>query len=231
MLLHLKLPPGIDGTHNEDSPYKEKTLTFRFLDWLPRAVSSDRQKAQIARQDGYVHRAEKLTFRAAKFFDMHQQLMNTIRFQHTAYRLSKMKHRKDANTQEIIRLEKAVKELKSTRRSAPPRILLRGHRVVLQIPFLTPNGPVSSRVFGEREYTTRAGADRGLRAPIALSVEKEQQSFEDLLITVGSLVDKRERIRKHAYTLTSELARKKNNWERKGQDRVIQRRFIVGIDM
>lgn len=215
VLLHLKLPPGIDGTHHEDSPYKGKTLTFRFLDWLPRATSSDRQKAQFALQDGDVHRAEKLTFRAAKFEDMHTQLMNTIRFQHTAHRFSRMKQKKDSDAQETIRLEKEVKKLKEFRRSAPPRILLRGHRVVLQIPFLSPNGPVSSRIFGEREYSTKAGADRGLRAPVALSVEKEQQSFEDLLIAVGSLVERRERIRKHAYTLTSELMRKKNNWDKK----------------
>lgn len=49
---------------------------------------------------------------------------------------------------------------------------------------------------------------------MALSVEKEQ-SFEDMLITVGPLVEKRERIRKHAYALTSELTKKKNNWDKK----------------
>lgn len=214
ILLHLKLPPGIDGTHREDSPYRSKTLTFRFLDWFPCSISADKRKAQIARDEGNNQWAEKLTFRAEKFEDMHTQLMNTIRLQHATYRLSKMKQRKDTNPTDIITLEKEVKELKKTRRSAPPRILLRGDRIVLQIPFLTPNGPVSSKVFGERKYTTKAGADRGLRAPVALSVEKEQ-SFEDLLITVGPLVEKRERLRKHAYSLTSELMRKKNNWDKK----------------
>jgi IS605 OrfB family transposase len=108
-----------------------------------------------------------------------------------------------------------VKRLKGSRRSAPPRILLRENKVVQQIPFLTPNGLVSSKVFGKREYTAKAGAERGLRIPVALSVEKEHQSFEDLLITVGPMVQKREIIRKYAYTLTSQLAKKKNNWERK----------------
>jgi len=214
ILMHLKLPPGIDGTPHDDSPYKEKTLNFRFLDWLPRAASNDRRKAETAREKCEKNRAESLTFRAAKFEDMHDQLMNTIQFQHSAHNLAKLKQRKGAHPEEIIRLQEQVKTLKRSRRSAPPRLLLRGHRVTLQIPFLSPNGTVSSEVFGEREYTTKAGADRGLRAPIALSVEKEK-SFEDLLITVGNLVEKRESIRKFVYILTSEVTLKKNNWDKK----------------
>ncbi len=215
VLLHLKLPPGIDGTHHQDSPIKGKTLTLRFLDWLPREVFSNKQKAQAARERGEVHRAEQLTFRAAKFEDMHQQLLNTIGFQHSAHRLSRLKQKKHSDSKEVVELEKEVKKLKSSRRSAPPRILLRGNKVILQIPFLTPNGPVSSSVFGKREYTTKAGVDRGLRVPVALSVEKENQSFKDLLIIVGRLVQKRETIRKYAYTLTSQVAKKKNNWHKK----------------
>ncbi|MGY5879039.1 MAG: zinc ribbon domain-containing protein [Candidatus Thorarchaeota archaeon] len=214
ILVHLKLPPGIDGTPHDDSPNKEKTLTFRFLDWLPRAANSDRRKAQMAREMGQLHRAESLTFRAAKFKDMHTQLMNTIQFQHTAHKLARLKQRKGTHHEEIIQLQEKVKALKRSRRSAPPRFLLRGHRVTLQIPFLSPNGTVSSEVFGDREYSTKAGVDRGLRAPVALSVEKEQ-SFEDLLITVGYLVEKRESIRKFVYTLTSEVTLKKNNWDNK----------------
>jgi len=56
ILLHLKLPPGIDGTPNDESPYKEKTLTFRFLDWLPRAASNDRRKAETS---GYAYSAHE----------------------------------------------------------------------------------------------------------------------------------------------------------------------------
>ena len=59
-----------------------------------------------------------------------------------------------------------------------------------------------------------AGVDRGLRAPVAISVEKDG-SFEDLLITASYLVEKRERLRKYAYRLISIVKRKKNNWERK----------------
>ncbi|MHA1615561.1 MAG: zinc ribbon domain-containing protein [Candidatus Thorarchaeota archaeon] len=214
ILMHLKLPAGIDGTPHDDSPYKEKTLTFRFLDWLPRAANNDRRKAETARKKREKNRAESLIFRAAKFEDMHAQLMNTIQFQHTAHNLARLKQRKGIDPEEIIRLQEKVKALKRSRRSAPPRLLIRGHRITLQIPFLSPNGSVSSEVFGDREYSTKAGADRGLRAPIALSVEKEK-SFEDLLITVGYLVEKRERIRTHASQLTSEVTLKKNNWEKK----------------
>ncbi len=215
ILLHLKLPPGIDGSHHEYSPYSSKTLTFRFLDWLPCSANGDRRKVKLANVSGDIHRAERLTFRAAKFEDMHQQLMNTIRLQHATHRLSRLKQKKIIDPKDIIQLEKEVDGLRNSRRSAPPRIHLRGHRVTLQIPFLSPNDSVSSEVFGEREYSTRAGADRGLRAPMALSVEKREGSFEDLIITMGLLVKKRERIREHASRLTSELAGKKNNWDKK----------------
>jgi hypothetical protein len=214
ILLHLKLPPGIDGVNNEHSPYDSKTLTFRFLNWLPRASSTDKRKADSAASSGDAQRAEQLRFRAAKFEDMNEQLMNTIEFQHVAYQLSKMKGRKESDTEQIILLQQRVCQLRTARRSAPPRLLLRGHRVTLQIPFLSPNGEVSSSIMGEREYDTHAGVDRGIRAPIALSVEKGS-SFEDMLITVGYLVEKRERLRKHASRLTSELDRKKNNWDKK----------------
>ncbi len=214
ILMHLKLPPGIDGTPHDDSPNKEKTLSFRFLDWLPRAASNDRRKAETAREKREKNRVESLIFRAAKFEDMQIQLMNTIQFQHTAHNLARLKQRKDTDPEEIIKLQEKVKALKRSRRSAPPRLLLKGYRVTLQIPFLSPNGHVSDNVFGEREYSTKAGADRGLRTPVALSVEKEQ-SFEDLFITVGHLVEKRESIRKFVSTLTSEVTLKKNNWNKK----------------
>ena len=214
ILMHLKLPAGIEGKEHDDSPYEGKTITLRFLDWLPRAASNDRRKMELSKAKGEVHRAESLTFRVAKFKDMHDQLMNTIQFQHSAHRLARLKQRKGTDPEEIIQLQEQVKALKMSRRSAPPRLLLRGYRVTLQIPFLSPNGTVSSEVFGEREYSTKAGADRGLRAPVALSVEKEK-SFEDLLITVENLVEKRESIRKFVSTLTSEVTLKKNNWDKK----------------
>ncbi len=214
MLLHLKLPPGIDGISCETSPYRDNTLTFRFLDWLPRALAQDRRKAADAMAKGNTARAEQLKFRAAKFKDMHQQLLNTIQFQHIAHRLAKLKSRKASNPDEVIRLQTELKKLKESRRSAPPRLLLRGTRVTLQIPFLSPDGEVSEEIFGGKQYSAKAGADRGLRFPVVLSVEQDG-SYEDLMITVGNLVAKRERLRKHAYRITSIVTRKKHNWDRK----------------
>jgi len=214
IMLHLKLPPGIDGREHSDSPYKSKTLTFRFLDWLPRAAAKDADKADRAEETGDYHRGEQLRFRAAKFSDMHEQLMNTIQFQHVAHRLSRMRKRKRSDPEEVVDLAEDARRLKSSRRSAPPRLLLRGQKVILQIPFLSPNGTVSSRVLGEREYTTKAGADRGLRVPVALSVEKDTE-YVDLYISVESLIAKRMTLRKNASVLQSEVDRRKNNWERK----------------
>ena len=214
IMLHLKLPPGIDGREHSDSPYKSKTLTFRFLDWLPRAAAMDADKADRAEETGDYHRGEQLRFRAAKFSDMHEQLMNTIQFQHVAHRLSRLRQRKRSDPEEVVDLEADARRLKSSRRSAPPRLLLRGQKVMLQIPFLSPNGTVSSRVLGAREYTTKAGADRGLRVPVALSVEKDTE-YVDLYISVESLIAKRMTLRKNASVLQSEVDRRRNNWERK----------------
>ena len=214
VLLHLKLPPGIDGTHNDASPYKGKTLTFRFLDWLPRAASEDSEKAQRAEEIEDFPRAERLCFRVAKFEDMHEQLRNTIELQHLTHRLSRLCGKKDSDEEEITSLEKRIKELKQAKRSAPPRLLLRDGRAILQIPFLSSNGEVSSKVLGERAYSTKAGVDRGLRVPVVISVQKEQE-YTELLLKVEHLIRKRECLRKQAYRLQSVTDKKKNNWERK----------------
>jgi hypothetical protein len=212
ILLHLKLPPGIDGTHHSSSPYKGKTLTFRFLDWLPRAVHEDAGKVQQFEDTEDSCRAERLRFRAAKFEDMHQQLTNTIELQHLTYRLRILQQRK--SREETTALESRITELKQARRSAPPRLLLRHRRAILQIPFLSPNGEVSSKVLGEREYNNKAGVDRGIRVPVVLSVQKSQE-YTETLLRVEHLIAGREALRKHAYRLQSVTDRKKNNWERK----------------
>ncbi len=214
VLLHLKLPPGIDGTHHDVLPYKGKTLTFRFLDWLPRAANEDSEKSQRSKEIEDFPRAERLRFRAAKFEDMHLQLRNTIELQHLTHRLTRLHGKKECDEDEVTALETKVKDLKTARRSAPPRLLLRDGRVILQVPFLSPNGEVSSKVLGTREYTTKAGVDRGLRVPVVLSVQKEQE-YTELLLKVEHLVGKRECLRKQAYRLQSVTDKKKNNWERK----------------
>ena len=217
VLLNLKLPPGISGTHHESFPYKSKTLTFRFLDWLPRAAHEDSEKAQRAEDDGDLPRAEKLRFRAAKFNDMHQQLRNTIELQHLTHKLSRLRARRANGDESISTLEERVKKLKQKRRSAPPRLLLKDGRVILQIPFLSPNGELSSRVFGAREYTTKGGVDRGIRVPVVLSVQKKQE-YTELLLKMENLIEKQEHLRKQAYRLQSVTDRQKNNWERKRKE-------------
>jgi hypothetical protein len=122
ILLHLKLPPGIDGTHHDSSPYKSNTMTFRFLDWLPRASMSDRESAERERD---LHRKEQLRFRAAKFSDMHEQLMNTIKFQHVSHNLSRLNQRRKNDPERIAALQAEAHRLKSIRKSAPPMLLLR----------------------------------------------------------------------------------------------------------
>lgn len=212
VLLHLKLPPGIDGTHHDASPYKERHLSFRFLNWLPQAAIEDSERAKIAEADGDVQRAERLRFRAAQFKDMHQQLMNTIELQHLTYKHNRGHRKKDE--EESLLIETETKDLKDSRRSAPPRFLLKNGTAVLQIPFLSPNGAVSTKVFGNKEYTKRAGVDRGIRVPVVLSVQRERD-YNELLIKVEHLISKRESLRKHAYRLQSVTDRKKNNWAKK----------------
>ncbi|MGY5875107.1 MAG: transposase [Candidatus Thorarchaeota archaeon] len=214
ILFHIKLPPGIDGTHHEDSSFKGKTLTLRFLDWMPRAAARDRKKAQGAKYTGYSHRAQRLSFRATMFEDMHQQLLNTIEIQTLTHRLSRLRQKRDSDTENIIALQTRIKELRSSRRSAPPRLLLRNNRVTLQIPFLAPDDTLIKRVLGEREYDKKAGVDRGIRVPVVLSVMKGKD-YRELLLRVERLVGKREYLRKQAYGLQSITDRKKNNWERK----------------
>ncbi|MDF1540294.1 MAG: transposase, partial [Candidatus Thorarchaeota archaeon] len=214
VLLHLKLPPGIDGTHHETSPYKKRTLTFRFLDWLPSASARDEKKEQRALQKGDDIRAERLRFRRLMFEDMHQQLKNTIKIQHLTYKLISLKQKVGKDAEQIIDMKKRIAELKKARRSAPPRIVFRNGRVILQVPFLAPDGDVLQESIGEKEYTTKAGVDRGLRVPVVLSVMQGKE-YRELLLKMEYLVKKREILRKQVYVLQSETDRKKGNWERK----------------
>ncbi|MDF1539616.1 MAG: transposase [Candidatus Thorarchaeota archaeon] len=214
ILFHIKLPPGIDGTHHESSPYKGKTLTFRFLDWMPQAAAKDKTKAKKAKESGDPHRARRLGFRAAMFKDMHQQLINTMEIQHLTHRLTRLKGKEGSAVEEIVSLQPRIAELKGSRRSAPPRLVVRGNRVTLQIPFLAPDGPLLKKALGGKKYKTKAGVDRGLRVPVVLSVMKGKK-YRELLLKVERLVKKRELLRKQAYGLQSVTDRKKNNWERK----------------
>jgi len=214
ILLHIKLPAGIDGACRVGSPYGSQTLTLRFLDWLPRAAAEARKEAEVAEQQNRSSRATQLSFRAAKLEDQHEQLMNTIRIQHTVHTLSRLRQRKEPDPEEESSLQVETNRLKLSRRSAPPRLLVRGHRVTLQIPFLPPDKKTLRDVLRDKKYITRAGVDRGVRVPVTLSVQ-EDDKYVDELLRMEQLLEKRERLRKHASVLSSEVDRRKNNWEKK----------------
>ncbi len=174
------------------------------------AVTEPRQSSR--REELLVQ--HRLRFRAAKLEDQHQQLMNTIQVQHLAYALSCLRQKRESDPEEVARLEADMKSLKSLRRSAPPRLLMRGHRVTLQIPFLSPDRKTLLQVLGEKEYTALAGVDRGVRVPVALSVQ-EDGDYLDELLRVEYLLEKRERLREQASLLRSEVDRRRNNWDKK----------------
>ncbi len=219
VLFFLKLPEPIEGTEVEESPYKTKTLSFRFLDWLPRSVVKDRAKAEVAEKEGKYYRAKKLKFRARKFEDMHQQLMNTIELQHATYQYARLRSRKEKATDKVKELQEKITLLKTSRKCGPPRLLLRDNRVTLQIPFLPPTREMVDEELGPRTYHRRAGADRGVRVPIVLSVRNGEGEFVDEMVSFDKLISKRDYLRGQTSGLTSRVRMMRNNWERKHTDR------------
>ncbi len=214
ILFFLKLPEHMEGETHETSPYKTRTLAFRFLDWLPRAAREDRVRAAEAEAQGKHLRAKKLRFRARKYEDQHEQLTNTIELQHAVYQLNRWKNRKNADPEKLAQLKEKVQRLRESRTCGPPALLLRGHRVILDIPFLPPTQEMVDEVIGEREYTRKAGADRGIRVPIVLSV-RNGQGYVDELVSLDELVRKRNLLRHQTKALSSRVALMRNNWERK----------------
>ncbi len=214
ILLFLKPPEPIEGARHTDSPYRTKTLGFRFLNWFPRAVQKDLQKADRAERDGQHQRAKQLRFRAAKFSDMHQQLMNTIEYHHITHQLRLRKCRKDVDPEELRLLEVRRGELRNSRRCKPPQLVLRGHKAVLYLPFLPPTYEVIETALGKTNYHRRAGADRGLRVPIAVSVQKGE-TYVDELIEMDQLLKKRILLLEDTKWLQSKIVRMQNNWDKK----------------
>ncbi len=212
VLLHIKLPRGMAGTRIDDSTRDCRTLTFRFLNWLPQASRGDTVKADQARASNLPYRAERLEFRACVFRDMHEQLMNTIQFQHKAHELH-IRRKGDSESEKLVELKKEVSQLKKLRRSAPPKLLIRGHRVTLQIPFHAPDTKALPRL-ENKTYDSLAGADRGLRVSVALSVLQDQ-TYSDQLVRMEPLLSKRQRLRRQASFLQGEVKHKMNNWETK----------------
>ncbi len=215
----LKLPEPLEGTEQMGSPYRTNTLPFRFLNWLPRAAKRDREKAKLADKEGKSLRARKLRFRARRFEDMQQQLINTIELQHATYQLARLQSRRVKDTEKIKILQEKIDGLREARTCGPPRLLLRGHRVELQIPFLPPTREMLDDELGTtRTYHRRAGADRGVRVPIVLSVRNGEGEFVDELVACDELLQKRDLLREQTKALSSQVKRMRNNWDRKYPD-------------
>jgi len=216
IILYIKTPPGLQGVeYDRNSPYRSQTLRLRFLNWFPRKAKRARKKAEEARASGNISRAEQLTFRAAVFTDMSEQLMNTIALHHVTRELTNLKARKDPNTEGIVELKEKLKKLRTSRRSAPPRLQLRGNRVILSIPFLSPDKKLLEKTLDTSQLTAYAGVDRGIRFPVVLSVRDKHGAYHDRHIGFKNLFAKRERLRQWTRELSSQIDRRKNNWEKK----------------
>ena len=216
IILYIKTPPGLQSVEcDPNSPYRSQTLRLRFLNWFPRKAKRAQKKAEEARAAGNISRAKQLTFRAATFIDMSEQLMNTIALHHVVRELTNLKARKDLDTEGIVELEVQLKKLRTSRRSAPPRLQLRGNKVILSIPFLSPDKKLLEKTLDASQLTAYAGVDRGIRFPVVLSVRDEHGTYHDRHIGFKNLFAKRERLRQRTRELNSQIDRRKNNWEKK----------------
>ena len=217
VILYIKTPPGILG-HEIDtpSPYKSQTVRLRFLDWFPQKARRARRKAQEARGQGKQQRAIQLDYRAARFEDMSQQLENTIKLQQFTRELAKERAQPIKNEVRIQDLKTIIHELKKSRRSAPPIIKIVGKKVTLTIPFMSPDEDLLRTVLpAPSTRKRRAGVDRGLRHSMVVSVKNGDDTFEEIMIGRQELFEKREKLRQETRVLMSQIARKRNNWEKK----------------
>jgi len=216
-IVYIKTPPGIQGYETETrSPYKSQTVRLRFLNWFPKKAKRARKKAREARARGHYHRAVQLEYRAARFDDMSQQLENTIRLQKVTRELAAERTEPKKNKVRIHDLKRIVHELKKSRRSAPPLIKIEGTKVKLHIPFMAPDKELLKSVLSFLPARKRkTGVDRGLRHSMVVSVRYGDETYEESMIGRQELFEKRERLRQQTRVLMSQVALKRNNWERK----------------
>ncbi len=217
IILYIKTPPGITG-HELDtpSPYKSQTVRLRFLDWFPRKAARARRKAKEARVQGKQQRAIQLDYRAARFEDMSQQLENTVKLQQFTRELAKERAQPIKNEVRIQYLKTIIQDLKKSRRSAPPIIKIVGKKVTLTIPFMSPDEDLLRTVLPASTIRKRrAGVDRGLRHSMVVSVKNGDDTFEEIMIGRQELFVKREKLRQVTRILMSQIARRRNNWEKK----------------
>ena len=216
IILYIKTPPGITGRERApDSPYRGQTLRFRFLDWFPRQSARARRQAEEERRNGHFQRAIQLEYRSARYDDMGQQLRNTIRLQHLTRELGNLRGKKDPDADKTAELRREIERLRKRRRCAPPVLKVQGHRATLLIPFIPPDAEMLKRVLPRTPRVKRAGVDRGLRHPVVLSVKNGGNSYDEIKIGRNDLYKKREVLRQRTRVLMSELALRKNNWEKK----------------
>jgi len=216
IILYIKTPPGLQSAEDcPGSPYRSRTLRFRFLNWLSKKARRAREKTTAAREQGDFARAQQLEFRAATFEDMSEQLMNTIALHHVARELTSLRSRIDHDAERIGELEQQLKKLRASRRSAPPQLRLQGRKVILSIPFLPPHKELLDKTLENPELSAYAGIDRGIRLPVVVSVRDECGSYYDKHIGFKGLFAKRARLRQRTRELRSQIDRRKNNWENK----------------
>ena len=217
VIVYIKTPPGIEG-HELDtkSPYKNQTVRLRFLNWFPRKAARARRKAEEARGLGYPQRAVQLEYRAARYDDMSVQLNNMMRLHRYTRELAKERAQPEKNETHIQNLKSMIQDLKRTRRSAPPIIKVVGKKVTLMIPFMAPDEELLRETLrGQSTRKRKAGVDRGLRHSMVVSVKNGDDTYSETMIGRQDLFEKREKLRQQTRVLMSEVALKRNNWERK----------------
>jgi transposase len=216
IVLYVKTPPGVLG-HEQDStsPYKSQTVRFRFLNWLPLKAERARRKAKEARERGNIRRATTLEFRAVRFEDMNQQLVNTILIQQYTRELAKERAPSNQNKERIEELKVLIDKLKRTRKTAPPKIKLVGNKATLIIPFMSPDENILKILPHREKLKRKAGVDRGLRHSMVVSVKNGDDDYSEQMIGRQDLFEKREKLRQQTRVLMSQIAKRRNNWEKK----------------
>jgi transposase len=216
-ILYIKTPPGVIGYESDsESPYKSRTVRLRFLNWLPRKAARARKNAQRAKERGDVRRAIELEFRAHRFEDMNLQLLNRIKLQQLAREFARIRAQEKRYEARIKTLKIEIESFKSSRKSAPPIIKVVGKRATLTIPFMPPDEQLlRTSLPSLSNHHLRAGVDRGLRHSMIVSVKNGDNSFEEKMIGRQELYEKRGRLRQRSRMLMSQIARKRNNWEKK----------------
>jgi transposase len=147
---------------------------------------------------------------------MSQQLENTVKLQQFTRELARERAQPIKNEVRIQYLKTIIQDLKKSRRSAPPIIKIVGKKVTLTIPFMSPDEDLLRTVLPASTIRKRrAGVDRGLRHSMVVSVKNRDDTFEEIMIGRQELFEKQEKLRQETRVLMSQIAKRRNNWEKK----------------